>query len=365
MSTLYHLECRFGLRRTEASPPVLSQWKDMKKEGCSCWREIETMLYITTSGDLSALQLTSPPPPSLCLSTCLSGSPAVSYSHFDFALGLFTLFCSTVTFLITRSYPCSCLSGCTCICICVCTALCLIEFVAFSSSPALLVCFGCQVVPVWYLRYVLARVSVCAYNSLPLFVCLLYLSVSFICLLARCCPSRKQPSWPFLLLQLKSHTLVRLPSSNTKLCPAECQIISASVPFFSLSLSLLVFVSIGLSFSPCLSLAISYFCVHLFSPPAHTLALFNAFSLSPLLSSQWLSSFVALVHRCVQKCFCEAKAEPRLSRLEKLQLIKSGVSTVDFGHIKGATGHRETFFAYGRWWWRRRTRGGRGKGGRQ
>lgn len=140
-------------------------------------------------------------------------------------------------------------------CVCVCASLCLIEFATLKPLPpsSILVCFGWQIVPVWYFRYVLAHVSVCAYNSLPLFVCLLYLSVSFICLLPSCCPSPKQPSWSPL-----SYSGNHIPWSGSHLqtpsfAQPECQIISVSVPFFFL----LVFVSSRSSH--CLSLAISLF----------------------------------------------------------------------------------------------------------
>lgn len=133
----------------------------------------------------------------------------------------------------------------------------------------------------------------CAYNSLPLFVCLLYLSVSFICLLPRRCPSRKKTALvalPFLL-QLKSHTLVRLPSSNTKPCPAECQIISASVPVFPLS--------------PCvcfhrpLILTLSFSCYFLFLPaslsPPHPAPMPALFSLMHFLCLPLFSPLLSVV----------------------------------------------------------------------
>lgn len=46
-------------------------WKEMKKERCSCCWEIETTLYITTSGDQPAVRVTTPHP-RLCLSFILT-----------------------------------------------------------------------------------------------------------------------------------------------------------------------------------------------------------------------------------------------------------------------------------------------------
>lgn len=167
---------------------------------------------------------------------------------------------------------------------CVCASPCLIKFATLGPPPpsSILVCFGCQIVPVWYFRYVLAHVSVCAYNSLPLFVCLLYLSVSFICLLPSCCPSPKQPSWPSF-----SYCGNHIPWSGShlqtpSLAQPECQIISDSVPF----LLLCVFVSIGLSLLHSRALVMSLLRCAILSH-AHAFTLLGVFSVS--VSPQWLS----------------------------------------------------------------------------
>lgn len=279
MSTLYHPECRF-CSEGQKYLSVLRLGKDMKKEGCSCCWEIETMLYITTSGDLSALQLTTPPPPSLSLSPSLPLSPSFSLWLCSWS---FFPFCFTITFLIT---PPLCIHTvhlsmflsvwlylylymCVCVCIALPDWICYIQAPSPPSSSSILVCFGCQVVPVWYFRYVLAHVSVCAYNSLPLFVCLLYLSVSFICLLPSCCPGPKQPSWPSL-----SYSWNHIPRSGSHLqtpsfAQPECQIISVSVPFFSFSSCACFLGPLILNVSHLLFL---YICVQIFL--VHTCSLY-------------------------------------------------------------------------------------------
>lgn len=229
MSTLYHFECRFG-SEGQKYLAVLRLWKDLKKEGCSCCWEIETMLYITTSGDLSALQLSTSTPTSTSVSVSVSlpSSLSLSHTHFDFALGPFPLFALLLNFsshplrvFIQCIYPCSCLSSCTYLYMCACISLpgsfCYIE----TPAPPLVLrvllpgctCLVCQV-----------HFSPCVCVSLrlpssiclpPLSVCLLHVSAPWLLL------QPKTALMAFFLLQLKSHTLVRFPSSNTKLCPAR------------------------------------------------------------------------------------------------------------------------------------------------
>lgn len=178
MSTLYHPQCRFGSEGQKCLS-VLRLWKDMKKEGCSCCWEIETLLYITTSGDLSALQLTTTATP-----TTIPMSVSVSLS-LVFTLTLLRVlfpFCFTVTFHITPPFCIHTmhlsmfLSGWLYLHLYMCAHISLPDWICYIQTPSsILVCFGCQVVPVWYFRYVLAHLSV------PI-IPFLYLSASFICL---------------------------------------------------------------------------------------------------------------------------------------------------------------------------------------
>lgn len=120
MCALYHLECRFG-SEGQKYLSFLRLWWDMKKEGCSCCWEIETMLYITTSGDLSALRLTTP---SATISVSVSGSLARSLALFLSSIFALTLLWVLLPFLLyfyishqapfLHSY-----SECVCVC-CVC-----------------------------------------------------------------------------------------------------------------------------------------------------------------------------------------------------------------------------------------------------
>lgn len=140
MSTLYHPQCRFGSEGQKCLS-VLRLWKDMKKEGCSCCWEIETLLYITTSGDLSALQLTTTTTTPTTIPVSVSVSLSLSFSLWlcsgSFSLSILLLhFTSHPLFVFIQCiYPCSCLAGCTCICICVHTSLYLIEFATFRPPP--------------------------------------------------------------------------------------------------------------------------------------------------------------------------------------------------------------------------------------
>lgn len=141
------------------------------------------------------------------LETCRHSNLLAPYHHFCLSLsfsltlsvlfslwlcsGSFYPFCFTVTFLITPPlcihtvYLAMYLSAWLYLYLYVCVHLSVCLNLLHSGPflpPLVVVCFGCQVVPVWYLRYVLAHASVCAYNSLHLFcfpslsVRLLYLS---------------------------------------------------------------------------------------------------------------------------------------------------------------------------------------------
>lgn len=236
MSTLYHPQCRFGSEGQKCLS-VLRLWKDMKKEGCSCCWEIETLLYITTSGDLSALQLTTTTTPTT-IPVSVSVSLSLSRFHFDFAQGpfpfLFYCYISHHTpFLYSYNASIHVLVWLVVLVfVYVCTHL-STWLNLLHSDPLLHPCLfwlpGCTCL-VFQVRF---SPSECTYNSLPLFVCLLYLSVSFICLLPSCCPSPIQPSWPFF-----SYSWNHIPWSGFYLqtlsfTQPECQIISVSVIFFS------------------------------------------------------------------------------------------------------------------------------------
>lgn len=239
------------------------------------------MLYITTSGDLSALQLTTPTTTSVSVSVSLSSS--LSHTHFDFALGPFPLFALLLNFsshplcvFIQCIYPCSCLSGCIYLYMCVCISLpdsiCYIE--APSPPPLALpvVLPGCTCL-VYQVRFS-PCVCVCLKfpSSIclpPLSVCLLYLSAPLLLL------QPKTALVAFLLLQLKSHTLVRLPSSNTKLCPARMSNHSSLTP---------IFLSPCVCFCGPLSLTLSFPCyffiaVYISFTYRPLLFIFNTFSL--------------------------------------------------------------------------------------
>lgn len=133
----------------------------------------------------------------------------------------------------------------------------------------ILVCFGCQIVPAWYLDYVFAPSHRRTNNPLPFIclptssVCLLYLSASELPPLVQ-----KQLSWPSF-----SSSGNCIPLTLTPLTPSQasalqtldfvqpkCQINSVSVPFFPPQ-SLFVFV-----FSPahllrhCILVFVSHFC---------------------------------------------------------------------------------------------------------
>lgn len=133
MSALYHVECRFG-SEGQKYLSFLRLWWDMKKEGCSCCWEIEAMLYITTSGDLSTLRLTTP---SATISVSVSASSrSLSHSHLALTL-LWVLLPFLLHFYISHQAPfrafiqwiCPCSA---CVRACVCISLHLIEFAAFS-----------------------------------------------------------------------------------------------------------------------------------------------------------------------------------------------------------------------------------------
>lgn len=132
MSALYHLECRFA-SEGQKYLSFFRLWWDMKKEGCSCCWEIETMLYITTSGGLSTLQLTTPST-TISVSVCVSLTLSFSLSALLWLCsGSFSPFCCTFTFLIMLPL---CIHTvdllCVCVCVCACTSLQLIEFATFS-----------------------------------------------------------------------------------------------------------------------------------------------------------------------------------------------------------------------------------------
>lgn len=243
MSILYHFECRFG-SEGQKYLAVLILWKGMKKEGCSCCWEIETMLYITTSGDLSALQLTTSTPTSTSVSVSLPSSLSLSYSLW-LCSGSFSSFCFTVRFLLT---PPSCihtvylsmfLSVCQHVFVYVCVYL-SAWFLCYIEAPtpplvlrALLPGCTCLVYQVHF------SPCVCVSLKLPFSICLPPLSVCLLRVSALWLLLQpKTALMAFFLLQLKSHSLVRLPSSNTKLCPARMSNQSRSQFCFSLRLFL-------------------------------------------------------------------------------------------------------------------------------
>lgn len=103
----------------------------------------------------------------------------------------------------------------------------------------ILVCFGCQIVPAWYLDYVFAPSHRCTNNPLPFIclptssVCLLYLSASELPPLVQ-----KQLSWPSFsssgnCIPLTPLSPVRPPHSNARLCPAEMSNQFSLSPIFS------------------------------------------------------------------------------------------------------------------------------------
>lgn len=112
----------------------------------------------------------------------------------------------------------------------------------------------------------------------------LYLSVSFICLLPSCRPSPQTALVVFLLLKWKSHPRLRLPCSNTKLCPARMSNRVSLSPACPPFLLLLVFDG-PLTLSPVVS-------------QAQTCTLFHV---------SFFSCCFSAVLLC-EECFCEAGA---------------------------------------------------------
>lgn len=106
----------------------------------------------------------------------------------------------------------------------------------------ILVCFGCQIVPAWYLDYVFAPSHRRTNNPLPFIclptssVCLLYLSASELPPLVQ-----KQLSWPSFsssgncipLTPHPPHPQSGLRVTNARLCPAEMSNQFSLSPIFS------------------------------------------------------------------------------------------------------------------------------------
>lgn len=178
--------------------------KDMKKEGWSCCWENETRLYITTAGDLSALQLTTTAaPPSPSVSVCLRLSPSLplSHVHSDFALGS-SFIPAPLLYFSSHSFHVF-INGSNRVLVFLAVRVLYVRVKPAEKIPLIQVFFSntslCfQILLVWYIL-----APLCAPLILPPFVSLL---------------PKKTTLIAFLCLLLKLNTMLRLLPSNTSIC---------------------------------------------------------------------------------------------------------------------------------------------------